>query len=603
MISIKNKRNVAIIAHVDHGKTTILDKLLHYTGNLKSNSSERVLDSNDLEKERGITILAKNTTINWKEHSITLIDTPGHADFGGEVERVLSMVDAVLLVVDAAEGPMPQTRFVTKKAFERGLKPLLVINKIDKQDARIDWVINQVFDMFCDLEASDEQLEFPIIYTSATKNIAAYQYKDNNFENMSLLLDMIIKYVDHPNISKDNNLQMQISSLDYSSYVGTIGIGKIYAGTIIKNTPISIIHSTGETQSGKIIKLYSQQGLERVEIEQANAGDIVAIAGIENLKISDTICAAGQNNPLPNLSVDEPTVGIVFMVNDSPLAGKEGKFLTSNKIKDRLDKELLYNVALKVENTDSSDKFKVSGRGELHLSILIENMRREGFEFAISKPEVITKKIDNEIYEPYEKLLIDIPSDYQGVIMEELNLRYGQLDDLITETNSRVRLEYTIPTRGLIGFHAQFIGYTSGNGIMNHTFLKYLPQKSNKNITRKNGALIAKSNGNATAYSIWNIQQRGKLMVIPQTNVYEGMIVGLNNRADDLIVNITKEKQLTNIRAAGKDEKIILTPPVKITLEWAIDNINDDELVEITPENIRLRKKFLKEHERKRQNK
>jgi GTP-binding protein len=596
---LENIRNIAIIAHVDHGKTTLVDKMLHCAGSIQGEHSERILDSDQLEKERGITIFAKNTMIEWKGCHINIVDTPGHADFGGEVERILSMVDSVLLLVDAAEGPMPQTRFVTQKAFEKKLNPILVINKIDKDDIRTDWVIEKVFDLFCELGASDKQLDFPIIYTSATKNIATYDLNDQTTD-ISLLLDMIIDNVPAPNVDPKGPFQMQISALDYSSYVGAIGIGKVYRGNIKNNAPVKVIGCDNSERMGKILKIFGQNGLQRKEIPMAMAGDIVAISGIEDLRISDTICDPNLVESLPVLSIDEPTVSMMFMVNDSPFAGKEGKFVTSRKIKDRLDKELIHNVALRVESTESADKFKVSGRGELHISILIENMRREGFEFAISRPEVIKKTVDHEIHEPFESLIISVPQEYQGVIMELLNSRQGKLQNIIVENTERVKLEYIIPTRGLIGFHIEFMNATSGTGIMHHVFDHYGPETTQQVVSRKQGVLIANTNGTTTTFAIWNLQPRGKLIVSPQTEVYEGMVVGLHSKDNDLVVNIVKEKQLTNIRAAGKDEKIILIPPLIMSLEQALETINDDELVEVTPKSIRIRKKFLKEHERKR---
>lgn len=600
MTSDINKiRNVAIIAHVDHGKTTLIDKLLGQTNSLAGKEmDERCLDSNDLEKERGITILAKNTAIEWNGYRINIVDTPGHADFGGEVERILSMVDSVLLLVDAVEGPMSQTRFVTQKAFEKKLNPIVVVNKIDKDGSRPDWVINQVFDLFCDLNATDAQLDFPVIYASAINGFSSPNPSETT-SNMTTLLQLIVDKVPAPNVNVDGPFQMQISALDYNNYVGTIGIGKVYRGKITPNTPIKIISSDEKQSSGKIMQLLRQTGLSKKEIPSAVAGDIISIAGIEHLSISDTICDVEHVEALPALSVDEPTVSMMFMVNDSPFAGKEGKLVTSRQIKERLDKELIHNVALRVEQTDSPDKFKVSGRGELHISILIETMRREGFELAVSRPEVILKTIDNKICEPYEDVTINIPQEYQGSIMETLNLRQAKLSNITMENKGRVRLDFIIPTRGLIGFHSEFVNMTSGMGIMHHVFDHYGPKIPSEIVSRKNGVLISNTSGTATAFAIWNLQARGKLTIKPQTNVYEGMVVGLHSRENDLVVNVIKGKQLTNVRASGKDDKIILSPPMILSLEQALEFIEDDELVEVTPDSIRVRKKYLKEHERK----
>jgi GTP-binding protein len=597
----KNIRNIAIIAHVDHGKTTLVDKLLEQTGTLNSHTEpiERVMDSNVLEQERGITILAKNTAIQWKDCTINLVDTPGHADFGGEVERILSMVDSVLLLVDAVEGPMPQTRFVTQKAFAKGLKPIVVVNKIDRPGARPDWVIDQVFDLFVQLDASDEQLDFPIIYASALEGYAKKEPSDED-QNMNVLLDAMIENVPPPLVDPEGPFQMQISSLDYSSYVGTIGIGRITRGKIQAKTPIKIVGVDQEIRSGKILQLLGFKGLERVEIESAEAGDIIAITGINDLCISDTLCDPQNPEALPALSVDEPTISMTFQVNDSPFAGKDGKFITSRKILERLEKELLHNVALRVGETESPDRFKVSGRGELHLGILIENMRREGYELAISRPQVIFKTIHEEICEPFEALTIDIEETHQGNIMEKLGERKGALKDMRPDGKGRVRLDYIIPTRGLIGFQTEFLMATAGTGLMYHVFDHYGPQISGTLAQRNRGVLIANTKGKATAYALFNLQDRGQMLIDPQTEVYEGMIVGIHSRSNDLVVNVSKEKQLTNIRAAGSDENILLTPPIRLTLEQAMEFINDDELVEVTPQFIRIRKKYLKEHERKR---
>lgn len=598
----ENLRNIAIIAHVDHGKTTLVDKLLTQTDSLgeRAEINERMMDSNDLEKERGITILAKNTTLYWQEYQINIVDTPGHADFGGEVERILSMVDSVILIVDAVEGPMPQTRFVTQKAFQQGLNPIVVINKIDRQGARPDWVIDQVFELFDRLGATEKQLDFPFIYASALQGFAKNELEDAG-EDMKPLLEAIVKHCPAPDVQTDGPLQMQISSLDYSSYVGTMGIGRITRGTLTKRMPVTIINSQGEKRSGRVTQILGYRGLERFEIEQACAGDIVCISGIEALKISDTLCDPDNVEALPALTVDEPTISMVFQVNDSPFAGKEGKYVTSRQIAERLDKELLHNVALRVEQTAEADKFMVKGRGELHLGILIENMRREGYEMAISRPKVIFHDVEGERHEPFETLTVDIEEQHQGAIIEKLANRQGRLTDMVPDGNGRVRLDYVIPTRGLIGFHTEFLTTTSGSGLIYHVFDHYGPRVKSEITSRINGVMIANSAGTARAFALFNLQERGRLTIHPQTEVYEGMIVGIHSRNNDLVVNVTKEKQLTNIRAAGSDENILLTPPVKMSLEQAIEFIQDDELVEVTPKTIRLRKKFLKESDRKRE--
>lgn len=597
---IEKIRNIAIIAHVDHGKTTLVDKLLQQTGTLNERAPkiERVMDSNALEKERGITILAKNTCVYWKGYQINIVDTPGHADFGGEVERILSMVDSVLLLVDAVDGPMPQTRFVTQKAFARGLNPIVVINKIDRPGARPDWVMDQVFDLFDNLGANDTQLDFPVVYTSALNGYAKLKLEDNT-SDMSALLQTIIDKVTPPCVDADGPFQMQISSLDYSSYVGTIGIGRVTRGQIKAKSPVKIIDKDGNMRSGRLLQLLGFKGLERVEIEGASAGDIIAITGIESLNISDTICDPNQVEALPALLVDEPTISMTFQVNDSPLAGQEGKFVTSRKIRERLNTELLHNVALRVEDSDDPDKFRVSGRGELHLSILIETMRREGYELAISKPEVIIRELDGEQQEPYEHLTVDVEENHQGTIMEKLGERRGEMQNMVPDGKGRVRLDYLIPTRGLIGFHNEFLSCTSGTGLMYHVFDHYGPLIKGRIGKRINGVMIANCPGTARAFALFNLQERGRLFLEPQSVCYEGMIVGIHARDNDLVVNVTKEKQLTNIRASGSDENIILTPPVKLSLEQALEFIDDDELVEVTPLSIRLRKKFLKEHDRK----
>lgn len=597
-------RNIAIIAHVDHGKTTLVDKLLQQTSSLskKTTNTERVMDSNDLERERGITILAKNTALIWNDYRINIVDTPGHADFGGEVERILSMVDSVLLLVDAVDGPMPQTRFVTQKAFAAGLKPIVVINKIDRLGARPDWVMDQVFDLFDNLGATDEQLDFPVIYASALLGYAILDLNDEA-KDMTALFETIVKHVPPPDVDIDGPFQMQISTLDYSSYVGMIGIGRIKRGQARTNMPITLIDREGNTRNGRILQVLEYLGLDRSEVPIANAGDIIAITGIDGLKISDTLCDPAHVAALPPLTVDEPTVSMTFQVNTSPFAGKEGKNVTSRKIRDRLYQELLHNVALRVEDTADPDKFKVSGRGELHLSILIENMRREGFELAVSRPEVITKIVDNEVHEPYELLTIDVPNEFQGAIMERLGSRRGEIKQMISDDKGRIRIDYVIPARALIGFHTDFLTMTSGTGIMHHVFSHYGPAVKGEIPNRINGVLISNQQGIALAYSLFNLQERGRMMISPQTEVYEGMVVGVHTRDNDLVVNVCKAKQLTNIRAAGSDENIILIPPTLLTLEQALEFIEDDELVEVTPLSIRVRKKYLKEHERKRSGK
>lgn len=594
-------RNIAIIAHVDHGKTTLVDKLLQQSGTLDSRMTNVncVMDSNDLEKERGITILAKNTAIQWKDYRINIVDTPGHADFGGEVERVLSMVDAVLLLVDAVDGPMPQTRFVTQKAFAKGLHPIVVVNKIDRPGARPSWVVDQVFDLFDRLGATEEQLDFPVIYASALLGTATQNLAEPS-QDMQPLFEAIIQYVSPPKCDPTGPFQMQISTLDYSSYVGTIGVGLIKRGTVTSNMPVTIIDSQGKTRPGKILQILGYLGLERKEQPQASAGEIVAITGIEPLAISDTICDKNVVEALPALTVDEPTISMTFQVNTSPFAGKEGQYVTSRQIRDRLYRECLHNVALRVEDTEDPDKLKVSGRGELHLSILIETMRREGYELAVSRPEVILHQEGDEISEPYELLTVDVEEKDQGSVMEQLGLRRGQLIDMIPDGKGRVRLDYTIPSRGLIGFHSLFLTLTSGTGISTHIFDHYGPYKAGALAKRIQGVLIANAAGKATAYSLFGLQARGRLMINPQTEVYEGMVVGIHSRDNDLVVNVTKGKQLTNIRASGSDENIILTPPIQFSLEQSLEFIEDDELVEVTPVAIRVRKKFLKEHERKR---
>lgn len=601
---VENLRNIAIIAHVDHGKTTLVDKLLQQTSSVskKVTNTERIMDSNDLERERGITILAKNTAIKWGDYRINIVDTPGHADFGGEVERILSMVDSVLLLVDAVDGPMPQTRFVTQKAFARGLNPIVVINKIDRPGARPDWVMDQVFDLFDNLGATDEQLDFPVVYTSALNGFAALDLA-NPSADMTPLFETIVKHVPAPKVDPDGPFQMQITTLDYSSYVGMIGIGRVTRGQARSNMPVTIIDREGKTRQGRILQVMEYLGLDRTEVPVAYAGNIIAITGIEELKISDTLCDPATVEALPALTVDEPTVSMTFQVNTSPFAGKEGKYVTSRKIRERLYQELLHNVALRVEDTSDPDKFKVSGRGELHLSILIENMRREGYELAVSRPEVITKVVDGEVQEPYETLAIDVPTEYQGTIMEKLGSRRGDLKHMVSDDKGRVRLDYVIPSRALIGFHTEFLTLTSGTGIMHHVFSHYGLAAKGSIAHRLNGVLISNQQGVALAYSLFNLQERGRMLIGPQTDVYEGMIVGIHTRDNDLVVNVCKAKQLTNMRASGSDENIILTPHIQYSLEQALEFIDDDELVEVTPQSIRIRKKFLKEHERKRSDK
>lgn len=605
--SIKNLRNIAIIAHVDHGKTTLVDKLLQQSGTFGERAAEveRVMDSNALEQERGITILAKNTAIKWTnpkdgvEYRINIVDTPGHADFGGEVERVMSMVDCVLLLVDAVDGPMPQTRFVTSKAFARGLKPIVVINKIDKPSARPDWVMDQVFDLFDNLGATDEQLDFPIVYTSAMNGIAGLS-PDALAEDMQPLFETIVNVVEPPQVDTDGPFRMQISSLDYDNFKGLIGIGRIQRGSVKTNTPVTIVDKEGNKRNGRILQIMGYHGLDRIEVPMAQAGDIVCITGIDALNISDTICDPQNVEALPPLSVDEPTVSMTFQVNNSPFAGKEGKFVTSRNIRERLERELIHNVALRVEDTDSPDKFKVSGRGELHLSVLIENMRREGFELGVSRPEVIVREIEGEKQEPFENVIFDVEEQHQGAVMEQMGYRKGELTNMEVDGKGRIRIEAIVPSRGLIGFRSEFLTITSGTGIMTSSFSHYGPVKTGDVAKRQNGVLISMVNGTVLGYALFNLQERGRMFVSPQTEVYEGMIVGQNSRSDDMVVNPTKAKQLTNVRASGTDDAIILTPPIIFTLEQALEFIEDDELVEVTPKSIRLRKKYLTESERKR---
>ncbi len=604
---IHNLRNIAIIAHVDHGKTTLVDKLLSQSGTLgeRAGEVERVMDSNDLEKERGITILAKNTALRWtdprdaREYRINIVDTPGHADFGGEVERVLSMVDSVLLLVDAVDGPMPQTRFVTMKAFARGLKPIVVVNKVDRPGARAHWVIDQVFDLFDRLGATDEQLDFPVVYASALQGIAGLDL-DHLGSDMTALFQTIVDRVSPPQVDASGPFQMQISSLDYSSYVGIIGIGRIQRGQVRTNTPVAILDRDGNKRQGRVLQIMGYSGLQRLEVAEAEAGDIVCVTGMEGLNISDTLCDPQAVEALPALTVDEPTVSMTFQVNTSPFAGREGKYVTSRNIKDRLERELLHNVALRVEATDHPDRFKVSGRGELHLSVLIENMRREGYELGVSRPEVIVREVDGRREEPFESVIFDVEEQHQGVVMEQLGLRKGEMTDMVLDGRGRVRIEATVPSRGLIGFRSEFLTLTSGTGIMTSSFSHYGEVKMGDVGKRNNGVLVSMIQGTVLAYALFNLQERGRMFVEPGTEVYEGMVVGLNSRGDDMVVNPTKAKQLTNIRAAGSDENIILTPPIRFTLEQALEFIADDELVEVTPKSIRLRKRHLSETERKR---
>ncbi len=596
-----NLRNIAIIAHVDHGKTTLVDKLLSQSQTFddRFQATERMMDSNDLEKERGITISSKNTAIKWGDYRINIVDTPGHADFGGEVERVLSMVDSVLLLVDAVDGPMPQTRFVTKKAFEQGLNPIVVINKIDRPSARPDWVIDQVFDLFDQLGATEEQLDFPVIYASA---LGGYASEDDGVRegNMTPMFEVIVNKVPAPSVDLDGPFQMQITALDYSSFVGAIGIGRIERGIAKTNVQNVLVASDGSKRNVKIAQLLGFNGLERYEVSSANAGDIVGIVGIENISISDTICDSSKVEDLPPLSIDEPTVSMAFRVNDSPFAGLDGKYITSRNIRERLDKELIYNVALRVENTEDSSEFLVSGRGELHLSILIETMRREGFELSVGRPQVILKEIEGKTCEPFEDLTVDVESVHQGSVMEKLGERKAELTNMTPDGKGRVKLDFIIPARGLIGFRTEFLTATTGTGLMYSTFDSYRPQKVGKIGQRTNGSLISMNQGKSVAYAIFNLQKSGKFFVGHGEDIYEGMVVGINTRDKDLVINVMKGKQLTNVRASGTDEAVALTPKITLDLEQALEFIDDDELVEVTPSNIRIRKRLLTENQRKR---
>ena len=601
MFDIKKLRNIAIIAHVDHGKTTLVDKLLQQSGTLGPRAAvpDRVMDSNELERERGITILAKNTAVNWNGYRINIVDTPGHADFGGEVERVLSMVDSVLLLVDAVEGPMPQTRFVTQKAFAQGLIPIVVINKIDREGARPDWVIDQTFDLFDRLGATDQQLDFPIVYTSALKGYAG-EHSDVSSGDMTALFDTIIKHVPYPEVDPDGPLQLQISSLDYDTYTGVLGIGRINRGTLQANSQVSIVKPDSSSKRGRVLEIFSFDGLKRRQVQSAAAGDIVVFSGIDELNISDTVCAPGHEEALPALSIDEPTVTMTFQVNKSPFAGQEGKYLTSRQIRERLDQELKHNVALRVENTSDPDKFRVCGRGELHLSVLVETMRREGFELAVSRPEVIMHVVDGVEHEPWEQLTVDFDEAYQGAVMTRLASRKGELQNMMPDGRGRMRLDYKMPTRGIIGFRAAYLPATSATGLIHHVLDEYAPRIPGAIAQRSNGTLVSMVQGKALAYALFNLQERGKLFLGHQAPVYEGMIIGIHKRQNDLVVNPTKAKQLNNIRAAGMDENLILTPPLRYSLEQSLEFLDDDELLEVTPLSLRLRKKSLTEIERKR---
>lgn len=601
MNSQENLRNIAIIAHVDHGKTTLVDKLLEQTHTLESRGEAqvRVMDSNELEKERGITITSKNTAVEWNGNRINIVDTPGHADFGGEVERVLSMVDSVLLLVDAVEGPMPQTRFVTQKALARGLRPIVVVNKIDRNGARPHWALDQTFELFDRLGATDEQLDFPVIYASGLAGYAGLT-EDVREGDMTPLFETIISHVKAPDVDPDGPLQLQVSSLDYNTYTGVIGIGRITRGKIKTNTAITIVSADGSKRNARVQQILRLMGVKRTEIPEASAGDIIAFTGIEGLLISDTLCDPSCVEALPPLSVDEPTVSMTFQVNKSPFAGKEGKLLTSRQIKERLDRELIANVALRVEQLEDPDKFRVSGRGELHLSILIETMRREGFEMGVSRPEVIFKEVDGKRHEPYEQLTVDVQEEHQGTIMEKLGSRGGDLVGMMPDGQGRVRVDYTIPARGLIGFRTEFLTSTQGTGLIYSVFDKYAEAKPGTIGQRLNGVLISNAQGKAVAYSLFNLQERGRLFSRHGDEVYEGMIIGIHSRDNDLVVNPVKAKQLTNIRASGTDESTVLSPGITMTLEQALEFIDDDELVEVTPKSIRVRKKFLQETDRKR---
>lgn len=597
---MKDLRNIAIIAHVDHGKTTLVDRLLQQSGTLgdRFGPVERVMDANDLEKERGITILSKNTALRWNDYRINIVDTPGHADFGGEVERVLSMVDSVLLLVDAVEGPMPQTRFVTQKAFDHGLRPIVVVNKIDRDGARPDWVVDQVFDLFDRLGASDEQLDFPVVFASAMEGYATLDL-DQRPDDMTALFEAIVEHAPEPDVDINASFQMQISSIDYSSFVGAIGVGRVRAGKIKTNTPIAVVDAEGKSRNGRILQIMGFHGLERVEVEQAQAGDIIAVTGIEGMSISDTLCDRENPVGLPPLTVDQPTVTMMFQVNTSPFCGQEGKFVTSRQILERLQRELIHNVALRVHQTENPDVFEVSGRGELHLSILLETMRREGYEIAVARAHVIYREFDGVRCEPFEDLSVDVEEEHQGAVMEALGARKGELRDMVPDGKGRVRLSYYIPARGLIGFQTDFMTLTSGSGLLNHVFNEYAPALDIEFSGRRNGALISMVTGKALAFAIFNLQARGRMMIGHGAQVYEGQVIGIHSRDNDLVVNPLKGKQLTNMRASGKDESIVLEPPIRLSLESALELIEEDELVEITPGNLRIRKKILTESDRK----
>ncbi len=601
MPEISKLRNIAIIAHVDHGKTTLVDQMLQQSGTLGPRASvpDRVMDSNDLERERGITILAKNTAVDWNGYRINIVDTPGHADFGGEVERVLSMVDSVLLLVDAVEGPMPQTRFVTQKAFAQGLVPVVVVNKIDRDGARPDWVLDQTFDLFDRLGATDEQLDFPIIYASALNGYAS-EDADTRQGDMTPLFETIVEHVPPPSVDTEGPLQLQVSSLDYDTYVGVLGIGRISRGSLKSNESVSIVGPDGASRRARVLELFGFHGLKRQRVESASAGDIVVFSGIDKLGISDTLCSPDHEEALPPLTVDEPTVSMTFQVNKSPFAGQDGKYLTSRQIRERLDQELKHNVALRVDDTDDPDKFRVSGRGELHLAVLVENMRREGFELAVSRPEVIMHDVDGVEHEPWEQLTVDFEESYQGAVMTRLADRKGELLDMLPDGKGRIRLDYRIPTRGLIGFRTEYLTATSGTGLIYHVLDDYAPRVAGDIAQRNNGALVSMVLGKALAYALFNLQERGRLFIGHGAPVYEGMIIGIHQRQNDLVVNPTKAKQLTNIRAAGSDENLVLTPAIRYSLEQSLEFLDDDELLEVTPSNLRLRKKLLKESERKR---
>ncbi len=603
-MSISKLRNIAIIAHVDHGKTTLVDKLLQQSGTFDARKapSERVMDSGALERERGITILAKNTAVRWRDYRINIVDTPGHADFGGEVERVLSMVDCVLLLVDAVDGPMPQTRFVTQKAFSHGLRPIVVINKIDRDEARPNWVLDQTFDLFDKLGANEQQLDFPVVYASALRGFAGND-PTQLADDMTPLFEAIVKHCPPPEVDEEGPLQLQVSQLDYSSYVGAIGIGRIKRGKIRRNSPVVVVDREGKVRNERIIQVMGFLGLERVEVDEASAGDIVAFAGIEFPEISDTICDPAKPEALPALVVDEPTISMTFEVNTSPFCGKEGKYVTSRQIRERLTREMLHNVALRVEDTEDPDKFRVFGRGELHLGVLLENMRREGYELAVSRPRAVVKEIEGQMCEPYETLTIDLDDTSQGAVIQALGERGAQLTGMHADGKGRVRLDYTIPSRGLIGFQTDFRTLTSGTGLMHHIFDHFGPVLDKEIGQRQNGVLISNAQGKALAYALFSLQERGKLMIGHGDEVYEGQVIGIHSRDNDLVVNPLKGKKLTNMRASGKDENVVLVPPIRYTLEQAMEFIGDDELVEVTPTAIRLRKRFLKEHERKRSGK